>query len=267
MNKYMKSKLLLVSALTLFGGTSVASAQTTIAQWDFSNVATGTTTNIAASSSVSAGLSVSALTENIGTGAANDIGVLSAPVGSSAYAGSDNHAAPFLEIGLNATSEAGTVTENGYSLNFNVTVAAGYSLEIASLTFDLGYDTTNTGNSHIAYFPQARLYVSDDNLTWTAVGAAEPLLVGTTSTNGAGYYFRNGISVSLSSLALPDAGGTLYFRLALAETTNASSVNSRRAVLDNITLNGSLTTVPESATAAFALGCTALAAMLVRRRL
>ncbi|AHF92264.1 hypothetical protein OPIT5_20455 [Opitutaceae bacterium TAV5] len=266
MNKYMKSKLLLVSALTLFGGTSVASAQTTIAKWDFSNATASDTSNIAASSSTLPGLTVSPLTENGGT---NTIGVVTQPVShTQPYAGSDTYTGRLYEIGMNTTG-SGAVSENSYSLNFSVSMAAGYQLSLSSFVFDLGYDTSNSGTVHLQYFPQARLYVSTDNATWQAVGDSQSLAAGLSSDfSGRGYYLKTGLTVTLSSqsFASLEAGDTLYFRLALAEGQNSSS-DTRRIMLDNITLNGTLTSIPEPSAVAVILGCGALlGTTLLRRR-
>ncbi|MDR1281351.1 MAG: PEP-CTERM sorting domain-containing protein [Opitutaceae bacterium] len=264
----MKTNLLLVSALVLFGGTSVASAQTTIAQWDFSNATASDTSNIVASSSTVPGLTVSPLTEN---GSTNTIGVVTQPVSNTQpYAGSDTYTGRLYEIGMNTTGY-GTVSENSYSLNFSVSVVAGYQLSLSSFAFDLGYDTSNGGNVHLQYFPQARLYVSTDNATWQPVEDSQSLAEGLSSDfSGRGYYLKTGLTVTLSSqsFASLEAGDTLYFRLAIAESST-SNTDTRRTMLDNITLTGELTAtaVPEPATTAAVLaGLATLTTLILRRR-
>ncbi|WP_043584507.1 PEP-CTERM sorting domain-containing protein [Geminisphaera colitermitum] len=263
-----QTKLLLVSALAFFCGISVASAQTSIAKWDFSNVAAGTTNTIAASSPAVQGITVSTLTEN---GGANTIGVVTQPLSNTQpYAGSQTYTGRLYEIGMNTTGY-GTVSENSYSLNFSVSVAPDHQLSLSSFVFDLGYDTSNGGTEHLPYFPQARLYVSTDNTTWQAAGDSQSLAADlSTDFSGRGYYLKTGLTVTLSSqsFASLEAGDTLYFRLAISESKN-SSTDARRTMLDNITLNGQLTTttIPEPATVAIIIGAlVALATIALRRR-
>jgi len=213
-----------------FGGNTI------LAEWSFDGVSLGKTNGIEAQF-VFPRLQVSALHESGGT---NHIGVVDRSFGRIMVSGSDPFKAPALEVGMSTTTD---ISPSGYSLNFTVEPASGFELNLAGLSFDLGYDTdygTTLPNYHA---PQAQLYVSQDFVDWHAVGdpvtpdiGGDAAKFSTGTGSGGAYFVDSAITINLAGTA----GGTVgvdsrqFFRIVLSEL-HSSNVDRRRVILDNIT--------------------------------
>lgn len=264
------SKLSATAALGACVLASVSFAQTALVQWSFADVAAGTKTNIAASS-FNSSITVSLLTDR---GATNNVGVRGAtPFGTVQASGSATYSGPAYEVGMATTPNTSTPASTDYALAFTVAPNVGTSVTLTSLSFDLGYDTDFATSSANYFAPYLQLYVSTDGVAWSAVGAPQTLTIANTAifSTGAGsggvHYVQTGFSLGLESSSVAAsmlAGQTAHFRLALGDGGSAS--DRRRVLVDNITVNGTASAIPEPSTYAFVLGLAALVGVGARRR-
>lgn len=264
----MKNPHLTFALACALWATSGALAQSTLVQWTFDTVATGTKTDIAPST-FAPGLTASNLTTSGGT---NTVGVVAAPFGTVQATGSTAMAAPAFEVGMSTTNTA--LAETSYAVNFQLTVGTGATLSLSAFQFDFGYDTDYGVSSGDNFYPPvAQLYISTDGTAWTSVGGPQTLNVANESIfvtfagSGGVHFMQPGYSVGLDSAVFPETlieGDTAYFRLALAEL-QSSTTDRRRIALDNITVTG-VAVIPEPSTYALCAGALALAIGLVRRQ-
>ncbi|MDQ8194938.1 hypothetical protein QEH59_10905 [Coraliomargarita sp. SDUM461004] len=259
-----KKTALLVIIAASFTGISVK-AQSSLAEWSFDNGTAGDVNNISASS-VSSGLTASHLSASGGTSAN---GIVTATYGTIQATGSDSFDGAGFEVSMDITSNSTAPTSSDYALNFNITVGAGKTLELANFSFDLGYDTNYATSGANYYAPYAQLFVSTNGTSWSSVGSPETLdiadesIFSTGSGSGGVHYISSGIIVDLSSSnvgGILSEGSTAYFRLALSDV--GSSSDRRRVFIDNVGITG---VIPEVSCFGFVSGALAFMWVMLRR--
>ncbi|HEY0944317.1 MAG TPA: PEP-CTERM sorting domain-containing protein [Opitutaceae bacterium] len=271
------------ATLGLFIALPAVHGQSTLANWTFTDVADGTKTGIAATSSV-AGIELSTLSERLSaSGTANTAGVVSSLIGPTVPVSLAGSSATFdgkaFEITMTTTRTMTDILPSAaddYSLSFSVTPGAGSTLQLTGLSIDFGYDTSLTTATGNYVRPNFQLYYSLDGITFTPIGGyQQPGIVGGTQFNAtAGHYIKDDISISFDPTTgfstgglTVDGGEAISFRIAIAENSNSGSA-SRRVLLDDIKLLGTVTTsaIPEPSTYAAIVGALALGAVIARRR-
>ncbi len=156
----------------------------------------------------------------------------------------------FSANGFNTTSLAAAISGGDY-LSFTITPAAGYALNISSVSFNSGV------SSAVTNFNAA-------------------LLSSTTGFNPAGvlhsYSFATTTpptqSITLSgTAALQNVTGALEFRLyGWRDSAGTSTFRLRSLSGNDLVVTGSVTAIPEPGTYAVLLGAVALAGAVIRRR-
>ena len=133
---------------------------------------------------------------------------------------------------------------NYYS--FMVTPSSGYQLSLAN--FSYYYATSSSGPTSAALFSSADSYAS---------ALANFTMIPAAGTIAAADWHQNTASITLSGITTATT-----FRLAATGASNAAG--SFR--IDAITLNGSVTAIPEPSTYAAILGAVMLTGVIIRRR-
>lgn len=175
----------------------------------------------------------------------------------------DNGGSDNLRLSGNDATESGTGTAftNGNFLSFTVTVAAGYTMDLNTLSID-------TQVTNAFQYSNARIFTSidgfdaivDDTVVQigkNSGGGAQPLTTNTINFNGGSYSGSNISDADFDGLA--DTTVTFY----IPWVDNSGSA-TRFSDVDNVVLDATVTTIPEPSTAL--LGSIALLGMLRRRR-
>lgn len=157
----------------------------------------------------------------------------------------------------NQISLANAITSNDY-FSFTVDVDSGFEMDLTSLAFDLGY-TRNGGFEG----KQFRTYVLTDIDGFTA---ANNLGFDTVDVdiNGGSLQYPNGTAtISLAGAQFQGITSSTEFRLYISDNTGSADYIHR---IDNVTLNGAVSAIPEPGTFALLGGLFALGSVMLRRR-
>lgn len=186
-----------------------------------------TATPTAAAASVASNLSASLFTGNLGSPATGS----GTPVYSAGSGGGF----------FTATTWTGVAPGTNY-FEFTLTPDSGHGFSLASISF--GYRATGMGPSAFA------VRSSSDGFSSTLVSGA--------IVNDTAWHSTGTLSITLSSLMTTATTLRVY-------GSDASS-NAGTLRVDDVTLNGSVTAIPESSTYAAIFGAVVLAAVMNRRR-
>lgn len=179
-----------------------------------------------AANSVAANLSASAFSGNLGSPTTGS----GSPVYSAGSGGSF----------FTASAWTGSAPGSNY-FEFTLTPTSGFQFDVTSITF--GYRATSTGPTAFAIRSSNNSYASD--------------LASSTLTNDGTWHASGAISITLSALS-----SATTFRV----YGSGASASGGTLRLDDVTVNGTVSAVPEPAATA-ALGATAaLLAVIVHRR-
>lgn len=141
--------------------------------------------------------------------------------------------------GTGVTDLAGAITDNDY-LTFTIDVAAGYEMNLTSLTLLQGY-TRNS--SYTGKFLTANLLTSVDGFS-SADSVSDITSWATIKDNGSTPHFQTWtIDSEFSGAKFQGLTGSTEFRFYLTDNTNDTNIIHR---FDDIVLNG--TVIPEPAT-------------------
>lgn len=198
-----------------------------------------------------------------------DIGVVSGFAASAEYGGGAYTPYVFdgkgYEVGFDALqtgsnpglSGSPTTAASSNYLQFNVTAASGYLLDVESVSIDFGTDFTTTFNPSVYY----NLYYSIDATNWYVVGATSEA-----TSNSNVYKIRNDVTKPFADNASAEFTGaeTLSFRMVFGDGGSGSP--DKRLFVDDINLSGSVTVVPEPSTYALFSGVIAFGLILYRRK-
>ena len=166
--------------------------------------------------------------------------VFSGSVGSPATGGSS----PLYTAGsggsyFSATSWTGAAPGTNY-FEFTLTPNSGYQLSITSLTF--GYRATSTGPTAFAVRSNSDSYAAN--------------LASGTITNDAAWYSSGALSITLSGLSTATT---------LRIYGSGASAGGGTFRVDDVTVAGSVTAIPEPSTSAAIIAVVALAGVMIRR--
>ena len=189
---------------------------------------------------------------------ANDFTVGAGITGSGRSSGSKSlFARASLTDGANQISLANAIPANDY-FSFTVDVAAGYEMDLTNFQFDAGY--TRNGSFEGKQFRTYLLTSIDGFVT----GGLIDFETVDATVNGASLQYPNGTTtISLAGAQFQNITTSAEFRLYLADNTGSADYIHR---LDNITLNGTVSVIPEPATMGL-LGIGGLVTMALRRRM
>lgn len=156
----------------------------------------------------------------------------------------------FSASGFNTTSLAAAIT-GGDFLSFTITPAAGYALNISSVSFNSGVSTAVT-NFNAALLSSATGFSS--------AGALHSYSFATTTPPNQ--------SITLSgTAALQGLTGVLEFRLyGWRDSAGTSTFRLRTLSGNDLVVTGSVSAIPEPGTYAMWIGAAALAGAAIRRR-
>lgn len=153
-----------------------------------------------------------------------------------------------------SSGEATAVSGNDY-FSFTITPAAGTTLDLTTLTFDLGGNTAGTGAFVVSAFVRTGL----DTFA-TTVGSPSVSATSVPDSSGSTPMFENR-SVDLSSLTSISA--TTVIRIYIYDTTTQGGAVAR---IDNVVLSADVIAVPEPSAYALVFAAFAGLAALRRRR-
>lgn len=222
----MTNKIILITTLA-----ALNTHAATLAQYNFTG---GSTADSAAAANITA--------SNVST--SGDVAI------------SSFSATGFIRSHVTSNTLAGAITDADY-FEFAITVASGSTMNLSSLSFDhLGSTTTGTP---LPYESSLSLFSSIDGFTAANVlGTSTETM---TTNVGAASTFLATENVSLSAPSFQNLTGTTTFRIYGYDNQNDNNDILR---LDNIILEGTVTSIPEpSSTALLGLG---FSTMLLRRR-
>jgi hypothetical protein len=156
----------------------------------------------------------------------------------------------FSANGFNTTSLAAAISGGDY-LSFTITPAAGYALNISSVSFNTGVSTAVT-NFNAALLSSVTGFNS--------AGALHSYSFATTTPPAQ--------SITLSgTAALQSVTGALEFRLyGWRDSSGTSTFRLRTLSGNDLVVTGSVSAIPEPGTYAVLLGAAALAGAAIRRR-
>ena len=165
---------------------------------------------------------------------------------------SSTHSSNLLSIGH-------AIADNDY-FSFTVDVDTGYQMDLSSFQFDLGYTRNGTFNNK--EFKAYLLTSIDGFVDANDILGSQQITVGANTTTAT--YPNGTTTITLSSLSqYQGITSSTEFRIYIADTTGNSNYIQR---LDNFTLNGAVTAVPEPGTFALLGGSLALGFVMLRRR-
>lgn len=192
----------------------------------------------------------SAGTSNPLPAATLDAGVASAELTLGSGVTASSAADTFGGTGFNATSLAAAIAANQY-LSITFTPAAGHTVSLASISLQTGVGSA-VADFHGALLSSATGFTSGDALYTYAFGTASASLQ-TATLSGVG--------------DLQDLAGATEFRLyGWRDSAGTSTFRFRSLSGYDVTIQGTVSAVPEPATYAVLAGGAALAAVVARRR-
>jgi hypothetical protein len=220
-------RLGLLACLTMTVGTTVFGQ---LAAWEISG-ANAATTNPQPASSLAAQVAGGSLTLGSGVSASNTTDFFSAN-------------------GFNTISLAAAISGGDY-LSFTITPAAGFALNISSVSFNSGVSSAVT-NFNAALLSSATGF--------DAAGALHSYSFATTTPPTQ--------SITLSgTAALQNVSGALEFRLyGWRDSAGTSTFRLRTLSGNDLVVTGSVTAIPEPGTYAVILGAMVLVGAVIRRR-
>ncbi len=158
------------------------------------------------------------------------------------------------------TLTVGTAITNNDYLSFSVDVAAGYQMDLTSLVFDFGY-TAGANYTPDKQF-KAYLFTSVDGFVDSGDIVGSDTIIVDQENTGIQWPGED-TTIALSDARFQGLTGSTEFRIYLADTTGDSNHIHR---FDDITLNGSVSVIPEPGTYALMGGLLALGSVMMRRR-
>jgi hypothetical protein len=202
-------------------------AQTVLISWDVNGSNAASTGNLAGTPAAS----ISAGTLSLGSG-------LAASSAASTFGGS----------GFDQSGLAGAITNQDY-LAFTITVADGYTLNLASLEYLAGKSSGSTTLSAVLTSNRTGFTASDALDTYTFTNSSPALR-----------------SVTLAGItSLQTITGTVEFRLyGVSSSTDTFRIRSNAGA--DLKISGTVTAVPEPATTAAIAGAAALVGVIWLRR-
>lgn len=156
----------------------------------------------------------------------------------------------FSANGFNTTSLAAAITGGDY-LSFTITPAAGYALNISSVSFNSGVSSAVT-NFNASLLSSATGFNPADALHSYSFATTTPPTQ----------------SITLSgTTALQNVNGALEFRLyGWRDSAGTSTFRLRTLSGNDLVVTGSVTAIPEPGTYAVILGAMVLVGAVIRRR-
>ena len=143
------------------------------------------------------------------------------------------------------TTLAGAISNNHY-LQFSVTVASGFLLNLSSI--DLVGDASSTGSDNVAFFTSIDGFTAGDEIASAASVAG---ITGGLDSDGSGFG-----ALDLSAGAYQGLSGTVDFRIYgynSSTSSGAGTTKIRNLSNDDLVVNGTLVAVPEPSSAVLAL--------------
>lgn len=253
----------IISTLILTGTFASIANAAIVGIYSFTGAADGAVSGFSVESPA-ANLNFSDLTSDF-----TDIGVVSAFAASAQYDGGAYTPYVFdgkgYEVGYDKLQNASipglsgspTTAASSNYLQFSVTAAPGFLLDVESVSIDFGTDFTTSFTPSVYY----NLYYSVDATNWYVIGATSEA-----TSNSNVYKIRNDVTKPfVENVAAGFNGGeSLTFRLVFGDGGSGSA--DKRLFVDDINLSGSVTAVPEPSTYALFSGVIAFGLILYRRK-
>jgi hypothetical protein len=230
----------LAALITVLATISSASAQVIIASYGLNDLATSSDSeaNTTAGSFTTIGSSISAFTYSV-------------------VRQEGTKSAFFTNAGFNSATAADAITANDF-VKFTIDVNSGYNVSFTNLNFyTLRRPTTGSGAPN-----NFAIRTSQDN--YTATVATGGLLASALETDTT--FSLN--TLNLSSVSnLQSVTNSTEFRIYMwASQGIGGSTSNRNFQLDNLTVNGTVSAIPEPSSAAMLLGGAAASLALMARR-
>lgn len=177
----------------------------------------------------------------------------------------DNGASNNLRLSGDDNTESGTGTAftNGNFLSFSVTVAAGFTMDLNTLSLDT--QVTNAfqyANARIFTSIQGFDDLTEDTLDRFGIstgGGSQALMTNTIDLNGGSYMGSNISDADFDGLT--DTTVTFYI-----PWVDNSGSDTRYSDIDNVILDVTVSAIPEPSSAALLLGLGSIALILRRRK-
>lgn len=163
----------------------------------------------------------------------------------------------FFNAGFNSTNQAGAVDTNRY-IGFSSQVEAGYFVDFTSISFYTLRRTEGDSTSGVGAPDNYALFVSLDNYS-------APVATGTIDGNDSNAFSLNALDLSETAI-LQTVTDSVEFRLFLwrAGGVEGTHPNDRQLRIDDFSVSGSVTVIPEPAAYGF-IGIAALVLVFWRR--
>ncbi|MDQ8206312.1 PEP-CTERM sorting domain-containing protein [Coraliomargarita sp. SDUM461003] len=164
-------------------------------------------------------------------------------------------AAPYVRYvrgNTTGNTEADAINGDDY-FSFTITPDASFEVNLTSLIFDYSANGSGSSGQNTASF----FLRSEVDGYATNIGITVSATAGVTAAD----YQRQ--TISLTDAAFQGLSGSTEFRIYLYQTQDSSGDVAR---LDNVTLNGSLSAIPEPSSFALLAGICGLTSVIVRRR-
>ena len=231
-----KSKVLMIAGMAILSASMVSAD--VIAQYNFS----------ADLSATSADANVAAGAVGLGAGISG---------GNAGRSGSSLslYARSSVTHSANQISRVNAIADGDY-FNFSVTPDAGYEMDLTSFQFDFGY--TRNGSFEGKQFKAYLLTSIDGFVDAGDIVGSKTIDIGPNTSTPV----YTATTIDLSGAQFQNITSATEFRIYIADNTGANDYIHR---IDNITLNGSVSVIPEPATFGL-LGFGALVTMVLRRR-